>query len=61
MTSQQVLGLMIIGGFLFVCVAEGVAILILSYKLGVCKGRLEHYEQPPAAAPQPVLAGLPEK
>ncbi|HTU35804.1 MAG TPA: hypothetical protein VMF66_18530 [Candidatus Acidoferrum sp.] len=44
MTSQQILGLWIIGGFLFVCCGEGVAIVVLAYKLGVCKGKVAKYE-----------------
>ena len=57
MTSQAILGLWIIGGFLLVCAGEAVAILVLSYKLGVCRGKLARYElaekQSPTAANQP--------
>jgi len=44
MSSQEILGLWIIGLFLLVVVGEAVAILILSYKLGVYKGRLARFE-----------------
>ena len=44
MTSQQILGLCIIGTFLLVCIGEGVAIIVLSYKVGVYKGKLSRYE-----------------
>lgn len=57
MSSDTILGFWIIGGFLLVCIGEGVAIIALTYKLGIYKGRLERYElpekQPPAAVPQP--------
>ena len=57
MSSQAILGLWIIGGFLLVCIGEGVAIIILSYKLGIYKGKLARYElaekQLPAAERQP--------
>jgi hypothetical protein len=57
MNSQQILGVWIILGFLLVCVSEGVAIVVLSYKLGIYKGRLARYEpaekQSPAAESQP--------
>jgi hypothetical protein len=56
MSSQAILGLFIIGGFLLVCAGEGVAIVVLSYKLGVYKGKLARYEsaekQSPAAEGQ---------
>ena len=56
MSSQAILGLWMIGGFLVVCIGEGVAIIILSYKLGVYKGKLSRYEfadkQAPAAERQ---------
>ena len=56
MSSDTVLGLGIIGGFLLVCIAEGVAIIVLTYKLGIYKGRLARYELPekqsPATVPQ---------
>jgi hypothetical protein len=56
MNSQAILGLWIISGFLLILVGEAVAIIILSYKLGVCKGRLARYElaenQSPAAQGQ---------
>lgn len=32
------------GGFLFVFISEGVASLVLSYKLGICKGKVARYE-----------------
>jgi hypothetical protein len=44
MSSQAILGLWMIGGFLLVCMGEGVAIIILSYKLGIYKGKLARYE-----------------
>ncbi|MFZ0978626.1 MAG: hypothetical protein WAN23_04405 [Candidatus Acidiferrales bacterium] len=44
MSNQAILGLLIIGGFLTVCIGEGVAIIILSYKLGIYKGKLARYE-----------------
>jgi hypothetical protein len=44
MSSQAILGLWMIGGFLLVCIGEGVAIIILSYKLGIYKGKLARYE-----------------
>ncbi len=44
MTSQAILGLWIIGAFLLILVGEGVAIIVLSYKLGVYKGKLARYE-----------------
>lgn len=57
MTSQAILGLWIIGGFLVVLIGEGVAILVLSYKLGIYKGKLARYElaekQSAAAGSQP--------
>jgi len=57
MSSQAILGLWIIGGFLAVCAGEAVAIIILVYKLGIYKGKLAHYEvaekQTPAAEYQP--------
>jgi hypothetical protein len=53
MTSQAIQGLRIIGAFLLILIGEGVAIIVLSYKLGVCKGKLARYEldekQSPAA------------
>ncbi len=54
MTSQAILGLWIIGGFLVVLIGEGVAILVLSYKLGVYKGKLARYE---LAEKQSTVAG----
>lgn len=57
MSSQAILGLWIIGAFLLVCIGEGVAIIVLSYKLGIYKGKLARYElaekQPSAAERQP--------
>lgn len=57
MSSQAILGLWIIGGFLLVLIGEGVAIIVLSFKLGVYKGKLARYElaekQSPAAERQP--------
>jgi hypothetical protein len=44
MSSQAILGLFIIGGFLLVCMGEAVAIITLSYKLGIYKGKLARYE-----------------
>lgn len=44
MGSQAILGLWLIGGFLLVLIGEAVAILVLSYKLGVYKGKLARYE-----------------
>ncbi len=44
MSSQAILGLWIIGVFLLVCIGEGVAIIVLSYKLGIHKGKLARYE-----------------
>ncbi len=57
MGSQAILGFWIIGGFLLVLIGQGVAIIVLSYKLGVYKGKLARYElaekQSPAAERQP--------
>jgi hypothetical protein len=44
MNNQTLLGVCLIGIFLLVIVGEGVALTILSYKLGVYKGRLARYE-----------------
>lgn len=44
MSSQAILGLWILGGFLLVCIGEGVAIIILVYKVGVYRGKLERYQ-----------------
>lgn len=44
MSSQAILGLWMIGGFLLVCIGEGVAIIVLSYKVGIYKGKLARYE-----------------
>lgn len=44
MSSQAILGLWIIGGFLLVCIGEGAAIVVLVYKMGVYRGKLERYQ-----------------
>ena len=42
--SQAALGILIIGGFLVVCLGEAIVIMFMAHKLGVCKGKLERYE-----------------
>jgi len=44
MSSQAILGMWIIGGFLLILLGASVAIIILSYKLGIYKGKLAQYE-----------------
>jgi hypothetical protein len=44
MSSQGILGLWIIGGFLLVVIGEAVAISVLCFKLGIYKGKLARYE-----------------
>jgi hypothetical protein len=53
MNSHATQGMWILIGFLVAVITEAVTIIVLSYKLGVYKGRLAQYEraqtQPPAA------------